>query len=103
MLNFFYLAKSLLPQSWVKVNIYWIVFFFSTDEEPADFYLSDMFAQLSAVVAAKPSERINIMEGMVIVIFACLFVVFWLTVRPRGYETFFILHSTEHKLSTAHK
>ena len=58
-----------------------------------------MFAQLSAVVAAKPSERINIMEGMFIVIFACLFVV----VRPRGYETFFMHNSTEHKLSTAHK
>lgn len=32
------------------------------NEEPADCYLSDMFAQLSAVVAAKPSERINILE-----------------------------------------
>ncbi|XP_060561432.1 serine/threonine-protein kinase PLK1-like [Ruditapes philippinarum] len=30
--------------------------------EPADFYLGDLLAQLSAVVAAKPSERINICE-----------------------------------------
>ena len=37
-----------------------------SDEEPADCYLSDMFAQLSAVVAAKPSERINILEGKLV-------------------------------------
>jgi hypothetical protein len=37
-----------------------------TDEgEPADFYLGDLLAQLSAVVAAKPSERINICEGKI--------------------------------------
>ena len=24
-------------------------------------------------------------------------------IRPRGYKTFFILNSTEHKISTAHK
>ncbi|XP_045175493.2 serine/threonine-protein kinase PLK1-like [Mercenaria mercenaria] len=30
--------------------------------EPVDFYLGDLLAQLSAVVAAKPSERINICE-----------------------------------------
>jgi len=32
-------------------------------DEPTDFYLGDLFAQLSAVVAAKPAERINICEG----------------------------------------
>ncbi|KAL4225442.1 Serine/threonine-protein kinase plk1 [Mactra antiquata] len=32
------------------------------ENEPADFYLGDLFTQLSAVVAAKPSERINICE-----------------------------------------
>lgn len=33
-----------------------------SEGEPADFYLGDLLAQLSAVVAAKPSERINICE-----------------------------------------
>ncbi|WAR01981.1 PLK1-like protein [Mya arenaria] len=31
-------------------------------DEPTDFYLGDLFAQLAAVVAAKPAERINICE-----------------------------------------
>lgn len=31
-------------------------------DEPTDYYLSDLFGQLSAVVASKPSERINIQE-----------------------------------------
>ncbi|XP_052245171.1 serine/threonine-protein kinase PLK1-like isoform X2 [Dreissena polymorpha] len=33
-----------------------------SSDEPVDFYLNDLFAQLSAVVAAKPAERINICE-----------------------------------------
>lgn len=33
-----------------------------SSDEPQDFYLSDMYGQLSAVVASKPSERINICE-----------------------------------------
>ena len=38
-------------------------FYLIAGDEPADYYLSDMFGQLSAVVASKPSERINIQEG----------------------------------------
>jgi len=38
-------------------------FYLIAGDEPADYYLSDMFGQLSVVVASKPSERINIQEG----------------------------------------
>ncbi|XP_033751628.1 serine/threonine-protein kinase PLK1-like isoform X1 [Pecten maximus] len=33
-----------------------------SDQEPTDFYLSDLFAQLGAVVAARPSERALVQE-----------------------------------------
>lgn len=35
-----------------------------SSDEPADFYLGDLFAQLSAVVAAKPAERLTVNEGI---------------------------------------
>ena len=50
----------------VWVFIYFFMFYsfyLIAGDEPADYYLSDMFGQLSAVVASKPSERINILEG----------------------------------------
>ncbi|KAK3101151.1 hypothetical protein FSP39_001346 [Pinctada imbricata] len=31
-------------------------------DEPADYYLSDLFAQLSSVIASKPSEKLHIQE-----------------------------------------
>ena len=34
-----------------------------TGDEPADYYLSDLFAILSTVIASKPSEKIQIQEG----------------------------------------
>lgn len=32
-------------------------------DEPADYYLSDLFAILSTVIASKPSEKIHVQEG----------------------------------------
>lgn len=36
---------------------------FSGDDDPRDYYLSDLCGQLSSVVAAKPGERINAQMG----------------------------------------
>ena len=48
----------------IPVRIDVLIFLYTTGEgEPADFYLGDLLGQLSAVVAAKPSERVNICEG----------------------------------------
>ena len=65
----FTLFKILSCQSNYGLGGYFFIFtmFYSfyliAGDEPADYYLSDMFGQLSAVVASKPSERINIQEG----------------------------------------
>lgn len=37
--------------------------FFFLGDEPADYYLSDLFAILSTVIASKPSEKIHVQEG----------------------------------------
>lgn len=50
--------KYCFPTSLSMIQI--VVF---SGDEPADYYLSDLFAILSTVIASKPSEKIHVQEG----------------------------------------
>ncbi len=41
----------------------WLVYVLFVGDEPTDCYLADLFAQLTTVIATKPSERQRIMQG----------------------------------------
>lgn len=52
--------KVSFPSNFVRYIELYMVFL---GDEPADYYLSDLFAILSTVIASKPSEKIHVQEG----------------------------------------